>query len=405
MNKEGVIMGEESNPTVLILTSEYRDNIIGGLGRHVTDLTSVGSKQGMNFIVVTSSNTHEESYMIENGIHVFRLLSWQRRPHDFVDHIRNMNFRFVQFVIQELPLSFDLIHVHDWLTGLAGEQIKQILHKPLIATIHATERGRKQGVDNFLTKQITDYESKLIQVSDRVIVCSQFMRTVLQKEFACPIHKLEIIPNGIIPVNYLDIINRKDVFPFKRSKYFLGMGRLVKEKGFQLLIQAFADIHKDYPEIKLVIAGEGPYEDELKELTKNLHIEENVYFTGFVQELARNTLIKNCELVVVPSIYEPFGIIALEGMIASKPVVAFQIGGLTEILKDGRGILVQETTSVSLMECLRDYLTNPKRFQMIAHKGYMAANTTYNWSNLIHRVFEFYTKTVKIEGFSSENKI
>ncbi|KKI88611.1 hypothetical protein WQ54_30935 [Bacillus sp. SA1-12] len=402
MNKEGVNMGEGFNPTVLILTSEYRENIIGGLGRHVTDLTSEVSKRGINFIVVTISNKNEESYKIENGVHVFRLLSWQRSPQDFLDFIRNMNFRFVQFVLQEMKLSFDLIHVHDWLTGLAGEQIKQILHKPLITTIHAAERGRKLGEDNLLTNKITDYESKLIKVSDRIIVCSQFMNNVLQKEFGCPMHKLEVIPNGIIPRNYLDKLKRKELIPFGKSKYFLGMGRLVKEKGFQVLIDAFADIHKDYPQIKLVIAGEGPYEDELRELAKKLHIEENVYFTGFIQDTARNTLLKHCELVIIPSLYEPFGIIALEGMVTEKPVVAFHLGGLAEILKEDRGILIGEATVRNLREFLRHYLTDPKQYQEIAHRGYLAANTIYNWSNLSFEVIDLYKKMIKTEDFSED---
>src|SRR5690606_17516147 len=128
-------------------------------------------------------------YKVEDGVHVFRLLPGKRKPSEFLDYIRNINFRLSQFVLQELQLSYDLIHVHDWLTGIAGSQLKDILKMPLLTTFHATEIGRKQDQVTAITKRITDYETKLVQASDRIIVCSLYMKNVLINELGCPIDK------------------------------------------------------------------------------------------------------------------------------------------------------------------------------------------------------------------------
>jgi glycosyltransferase involved in cell wall biosynthesis len=387
-----------SNITILLLTTEYNEHVIGGMGRHVIDLTAEGTKCGLSYIVVTSSTTEEESYHVENGVHVFRLLPWKKKSKDFLDYIRNLNFRFSQFVLQELHIPFDIIHAHDWLTGIAGIQLKTMMKLPLLSTIHATEIGRKQGELNPLTKKITDYETELVHFSDQVIVCSMYMKNVLQKQFNCPIDKIEVIPNGIIPKNYQSVMLMEEtihLYPFIHSPYLLAMGRLVKEKGFQLLIQAFSKFHNSFPELRIVIAGVGPFSKHLEELTKNLNLEKKVIFTGFVHPLERNTLLTHCEMLVVPSLYEPFGIISLEGMIAAKPTIAFNIGGLTEVLSENRGILVKEVTSKCLAECLQIYLSQPALYRKNAATGYEAANTIYNWSNLIEKTINLYIKMVK----------
>ncbi|MGM0874265.1 MAG: glycosyltransferase family 4 protein [Bacillota bacterium] len=398
IDKKVLALDGGANITVLLLTTEYGDKIIGGLGRHVNDLTVEGTKRGIVFIVVTVSQTHEESYRVEDGVHVFRLLPWQRKSKDFLEYILNVNFRFLQFILQELHLSFDLIHAHDWLTGIAGGQLKTIMNLPLLSTIHATEIGRKQGEINQLIKRITDYEKNLVHSSDKVIVCSLFMKNVLKNEFSLPMDRIEVIPNGIIPKNYQSVMLQEDAikrFPFIQSPFLLAMGRLVKEKGFQLLIQAFSEIHENFSELRLVIAGVGPYGNQLKQLTRDLHLENKVIFTGFVQGIERNTLLKHCEIVVIPSLYEPFGIISLEGMVAAKPTIAFKIGGLAEILADNRGILINEATSKCLAEKLHFYLSQPNQMRKVADAGYEAANSIYNLSNLVDETVILYMKMVR----------
>ncbi|QGQ47271.1 glycosyltransferase family 4 protein [Metabacillus sediminilitoris] len=381
--------------TVLLLTTEYGEHIIGGLGRHVTDLTIEGSKCGITYIVITVSQDNYESYTIENGIHVYRLLPWQKTSKDFLEYIRNINFRFTQFVLQELDYTFDLIHAHDWLMGIAANHIKKTLNLPLLSTIHATETGRKLGMIDTISKTIIEYESNLIRNSNHIIVCSLYMKNVLKNELSCQTNKIEVIPNGIIPSNYQSVLEREEAFKsfsFINSPFILAMGRLVKEKGFHLLIQAFSEIVDDYPDLYLVIAGVGPYQNELIQLAMDLHIENKIKFPGFVNEQERNTLLSRCEIVVVPSLYEPFGIISLEGMIAAKPVVSFNIGGLAEILAHNRGLIVNELSSKCLGEILQSYLLQPLKYNNMVMSGFEAASSQYNLSNLIYHTVELYRK-------------
>lgn len=381
------------NPTILVLATEYSPNIVGGLGRHVSDIVAEGNRKGLKFIVVTTSSNENESYTFENGIHVYRLVPLQHHPRTFIDYILNVNFRFIQFVLYELKLSFDIIHVHDWLTGIAGVELKTEIGKPLLATIHSTEDGRMNSKTHF-SNRIHSFESSLIEASDNTIVCSRYMENILIKEFNCTKDKLTLIPNGIIPKSYLPP-NLNDRLPFSNSPYLLGMGRLVKEKGFQYLLKAFSIVHKQFPEFRLIIAGEGPFHKELVQLAYGLHIDKYVSFIGFVQEEKRNVLLHHCEMLVVPSLYEPFGIIALEGMVAAKPIVSFQIGGLAEILNDSRGILVNDTSSSSLADTICDYFSEPQKYNEIVQKGFYAANTIYNLSYLIEETILLYKKLVK----------
>lgn len=400
MNKQMVIKAK-SELTVLVFTTEYGDKIVGGLGRHVTDLISEGSKRGISYIVITVSKDDNESYKEEDGVHVYRLLPLQKKTANFLDYIRNVNFRFSQFVLQELPLSFDIIHAHDWLTAIAGIQVQSLMKRPLLSTIHATEKGRKLAKDDIVTGPITEYEKELIQFSDRIIVCSQYMRNVLLDDFSYSEDKIEVIPNGIIAKNYhetMDYIDALRTFPFIQSSYIVTIGRLVREKGFELLIQAFAIIQPTFPNIKLVIAGVGPNRSVLEQLARELHIGNRVIFTGFLQELERNTLLKYCEMLVIPSLYEPFGIIALEGMVAKKPVMAFNIGGLSEILVENRGILLNEVSSHALADGLDKYLSKRNQMNDCKNACIKATNSTYNMSLLINDTIKIYRKVLKRES-------
>lgn len=378
--------------TVLLLSTEYGENIVGGLGRHVTDLVETGTEHQLAYIVVTLSTTEHETYCYENGIHLYRLLPWQKDPSNFLDYIKNLNFRFSQFVLQELTFSFDLIHVHDWLTGIAGCALKKLTGKPLITTIHSTEQERKLGESNLLIQEITKYENKLINQSDQIIVCSEYMNKLLKNTYNLSSEKMKMISNGLIPEKYMiekDLLIENN-YPLMSPPYLLAMGRLVKEKGFDLLLDAFSVIYKDFSELNVVIAGAGPAEMKLKQQASLLGLEERVFFPGFLYERERNMYLASCNMLVIPSLYEPFGIIALEGMIYSKPIVTFNVGGLADVLADNRGIIVERTTCDELAQQLRYYLNNPDEAKEIAIKGNQIIHSKYQWNSLIFEIINVY---------------
>ena len=383
--------------TVLILTTEFNDQLIGGLGRHVNDLVRTGTKHNVTFIVMTPSQSGKESYMVEEGIHIFQLLPWQDQSEDVSDYFRNLNFRFTQFILQDLHMQFDLIHVHDWFFAITACQLKKLLKKPLISTIHSTEFERKQFNNGRVIPQIIEYEDQLLQRSDHIIVCSHYMKTLLSKRIQIEHKSISVIPNGIILDDMSKVLGHRDAikrFPFLVEPYLLGLGRLVKEKGFHVLIEAFSEICQMYPTLKLVIGGSGPFEKDLKMIVKVNKLESNVIFAGFLTHIERNTLLSMSEAVVVPSLYEPFGIVAIEGMALAKPVLAFETGGLKEILRENRGVMVTQASREHLAERLRFCLQYPKEMEKVAAKGYQAVINEYQWLSIIIKTISLYNKVV-----------
>jgi glycogen synthase len=381
--------------TILVLTTEFEEHLVGGLGRHVNDFVEEGIKHNLIFIILTPSKSNKESYVQKENVHIFYLLPWKQNSLDLFDFIRNINFRLSQFVLQELHLSFDLIHVHDWMFAASACLIKEELHKPLITTIHSTEHERKQYNNGREYSKITEYEKQLIEASDQLIVCSYYMKNIIENRAFNREIQVEVIPNGVIVENYQKILEPTQAlqkFSFINSRFLFSMGRLVKEKGFHLLLEAFSSIHNKYPNLNLVIAGEGPYEEHLKQITTTLQIKTNVFFTGFVRDEERNTLLNNCQALIVPSLYEPFGIVALEGMVLQKPTISFRVGGLREVLSHDRGMLSEQITSKSLAETLLFALSHPKQAGAIAHNGYLATIKEYQWSILIKKVISIYKK-------------
>ncbi|MDQ0233624.1 glycosyltransferase family 4 protein [Metabacillus malikii] len=392
MNKVETIR-KTTEITVLLLTTEYSESLIGGLGRHVSDLINIGSN-AVKYIVVTPSLTGTETYTYHHGAHIFRLVSYHQNSSDFFEHLLNLNFRYIKFISNELNLHYDIIHVHDWLTGISGIEIKKMAGKPLLATIHSTEKERKLGECSPLIEKITKYENKLISQADYIIVCSHYMKDLIESRH----DNIEVIPNGVIPANYKITINQiSHIKKLQLQKpYLLAMGRLVKEKGFHLLIEAYADLANEYIDYKLIIAGDGPYYNQLVQLTKDLHIQDRVMFTGFVNGTERNILLNNCKLLVVPSLYEPFGIISLEGMAVSKPVMAFNVGGLSEVLSENKGILINDLSKYALNEKLKDFLKNPDAYNDIILNGYEAVHNVYHIKQTIKKTVLVYKKLLKL---------
>ena len=398
MNK----LGMKHVSTVLHLTTEYGEQLIGGLGRHVNDLVQSCKEENLTIIVLTISHTKNESYSFNDGIHIFRLLPWQEDSASLPDYFRNLNFRFTQFILQDLHIQFDLVHVHDWFFATTACQINKMLGIPFVSTIHSTERERKQFNNGRVIPQIVEYEDQLLQCSDHIIVCSEYMKDILLVRQPNRQKSISVIPNGIILKDFKEMLGRDAAlkrFPFITNPFLLGMGRLVKEKGFQILIEAFSQVHLQYPTLKLVLAGSGPYENELKRIAKLYKLDSKVKFVGFLNEIERNTLLSKCEMVVIPSLYEPFGIVALEGLAASKPVIAFKTGGLKEIVKDNQGILLEGISSVQLAKRLHICLQNPKGVETVALRGYKAMIDEYQWLSIIRITISVYNKVVSNRNF------
>ena len=328
---------------ILMLTWEYPPRVVGGISRVVHDLSKTLIKDGHEVTVITYKDGDVPYFEDDKGVKVYRVDNYMINPNNFIDWVMQLNFSMVAKANEIIAKEgeFDVIHAHDWLVANAAKTLKQSYNIPLVSTIHATEAGRNSGIHDETQRYINDTEWMLTYESSEVVVNSNYMKGELQRLFGLPYEKINVVANGV-NMNLFSGIDRD--YDFRRryamdnEKIILFMGRLVYEKGIQHLIAAMPKILSGYNDTKLVIAGTGGMLDELREQAKALGIENKVYFAGYMNGKDVQKMYKAADISVFPSTYEPFGIVALEAMLAENPVVVSDIGGLNEIVEHRKNI-------------------------------------------------------------------
>ena len=325
---------------ILMLTWEYPPRIVGGIARVVHDLSKRLIKDGHEVTVITYRDGNVPEYENDKGVEVYRVDNYMIHPNNFIDWIMQLNFNMIAKATEVINKEggFDVIHAHDWLVTYAAKSLKQSFNLPMVATIHATEAGRNSGIHDDTQRYINDTEWLLTYEATEVIVNSNYMKGHVQGLFGLPFDKISVIPNGINLNNFTGIERDYDFrrrFAMDNEKIILYVGRLVYEKGVQHLISAMPKILDHYHDSKLVIAGKGGMLDELKAQVDSMGLSNKVYFTGYLNQKEVQKMYKCADVAVFPSTYEPFGIVALEAMLAGIPTVVSDIGGLNEIVEHG----------------------------------------------------------------------
>jgi 1,4-alpha-glucan branching enzyme len=352
--------------TVLMLAWEYPPRIIGGLARAVCDLSRHLAAKGHEVHVITCTVSGSPAYEAAEGVHVHRVPVLQSlRPVHFADWVFQMNVAFADYAAKLLErLSADILHAHDWLVCYAATEMQHSFRLPLVSTIHATEYGRNGGrIESPLQRRIHGLEQHLVRSSDQVITCSRAMHEEVRRVFRLPEANMHMIPNGIdLPAALEE--ERRPLQPHDRFMNLTGdapfiffIGRLVREKGVQVLLKAMPLVWQTFPETSLVIAGEGPMREKLQQLAAPMG--DRIRFTGFLAQTEKQYFLRQAELCVIPSLYEPFGIVALEAMAAGTPVIVSATGGLAEIVEhEIDGLKASPGDHVSLARQIAGLLQN-----------------------------------------------
>jgi glycogen(starch) synthase len=336
---------------VLILSWEYPPVIEGGLARHVHKLAEELVRQGVA-VDVLARGTAEPARTAAGGearetggVRVHRVREPQR-PKDlgrFVGWVERMNEDMVAAggALAE-EHTYDLVHGHDWLVAHAGAALAERIEAPYLTTIHATEHGRHQGwVTEEPQAHIHAVERWMAKRADGVIVCSHYMRGHVADIYDIEESRVAVIPNGIDPrdlrpVGDLQALRLKFAEPHERLVVLAG--RLVYEKGFQLALDALPGVIENVGDVRFLVAGSGTHEGELKEQARRLGLEEHGSFLGWIGDDALHSLYRIADLCVVPSIYEPFGLVALEAMASGCPCIVADTGGLREVVPAGERV-------------------------------------------------------------------
>ncbi|MCY0901371.1 MAG: DUF1957 domain-containing protein [Firmicutes bacterium] len=323
--------------TILLLSWEYPPLMVGGLSRHVYDLSRYLARDGSHVHVITTFGGEGELYECIEGVHVHRVNVLQPDGGEFIHWTLAMNLAMVTAARDLISdgVVFDLVHAHDWLVGYAAHVLKERYGLPLVATIHATEHGRNGGIFSDLQRQISAIEWALTYEAREVIVCSTYMRRELEDTFSLPTSKQHVIANGVDPDLFgaaAELAGRRGDGGEENDPVIVFVGRLVREKGVQTLVEAMPVVLASCPGARAVIIGKGPMMGPWQARADELGIRDHVLFTGFVTDAERNHWLTQASVAVFPSLYEPFGIVALEAMAMGIPVVVSDVGGLADVV-------------------------------------------------------------------------
>ncbi len=384
---------------VLMLSWEYPPQSVGGLAQHVYHLSGALARQGAEIHVITAGGSNTAPYEDRAGVKVHRITPYSLSAPDFRTWILHLNFSLLEYTVTLLNSlkNVDLLHVHDWLTAYAGRALKHAFRLPLVATVHATEYGRNAGLHNENQRYISDVEWWLTYEAWRIIVCSSYMERELQGFFQLPGDKITVIPNGVNVEDFTAGSKKKANFSGQANeKYIFFIGRLVREKGVQVLIDAAPRILAGFPEARFIIAGTGPYEGYLRAKTKERGLEHRICFTGYINDQVRNRFLEQSAVAVFPSLYEPFGIVALEAMAAGAPVVVSDTGGLPEIVNHGiDGLKCFAGSPDSLADNIMAVLGDSALAERLRENGSKKAKNQYSWFSIAGRTLNLYEEVIR----------
>jgi glycogen(starch) synthase len=384
---------------VLLVSWEYPPVIEGGLGRHVRKLSEQLVRDGLEVHVLTRGGGRLPTEADQHGVIVHRVRErpFPKDPSAFVRWVEAMK-RHMHALAAELcdRFEFDLVHSHDWLVAGAAERASREIDQPWLVTVHATEYGRHQGwVQNHPQSHIHAAERAMVRRADHVITCSRYMRVHVANVFGVRPSKITAIPNGIDP---RDLEPVSDDLPALRSRYadpdellVLLVGRLVYEKGFHLALDALAPLVRRMRGVRFVVAGTGTAEAELKHQASTLGLAGHGAFLGWIGDDMLHSLYRVSDLCIVPSIYEPFGLVALEAMASGCLCVVADTGGLREVVPvEGTvGLRFPSRDAGALRGVLERVLTDDaERAQLVAEGREHVLR--FDWAEVARRTTEVY---------------
>ena len=384
---------------IAMITWEYPPRIVGGIARHCEGLAKSLAKQGHEIHIFTLDFPGAPDYEEHEGIRIYRTRSEVGHP-NFLTWVLLFN-HFIEKRMAGVSrlVDFDVLHVHDWLTAPCSIGFKHFIGKPLVFTAHSTEHGRS-GLHIPDSFTIDGLEWWSTYEANKIIVASGSMKGEVCGHFNVSDSKVDIIPNGIDTSKYEGSVDKGAV----RSRYgiqpherlILCVGRLVPQKGIEYLIHAVPIVARWRPEAKFIIVGDGWYRDHLEWIANTTGHRWRITFTGFIPDWDLVQLTKSADMLVVPSVYEPFGIVALEGMAAGVPVVATQVGGLTEFIQHDRtGVLVYARNPESIAWGIDHILSNSGHADWLVKNAREGVQKTYSWEAIAKRTARLYKEVAE----------
>lgn len=342
---------------VLMLGWEFPPVIAGGLGVACKDLSKGLQAEGTDITFVMPSVPQGASspfaklrganevdikirrvdsiltpYMNETTYHesVFRV----RKNHPATLYGNNIGEEIERYtkaaaqIAREEP--HDVIHAHDWMTFRAAIQAKKRSKKPMVAHVHATEYDRTGGKPNEYIKRV---EQEGLDSADHIITISDYMKRQIIKHYGAPAGKISVIHWGIDPEWVTQAPRAKSPFA-NREQVVLFLGRMTLQKGPDYFVQAAKDVLKFAPKTRFVMAGDGDMMGRIINSVIDAGMQDRFSFTGFLRGDDVRKAYQLADCYVMPSVSEPFGLVALEAIASGVPVILSKTSGASEVVKN-----------------------------------------------------------------------
>lgn len=368
---------------------------VGGVSVHVTELAGGLQRRGHDVHVFTRQGHGQTAYECVEGVHYHRC-PFALNP-NFVDEVNNMCRSFVHhfFQVEDGIGRFDIVHAHDWLASNAVVWIKEGRRHRAVLTMHSTEYGRN-GNRHYSgqSTRVADHERHGTYCVDRIVTVSNLLKEEIKLLYQVPDHKCRMIYNGVnsqvfdYRVDEGEIKRRYAIGPLDPTILFVG--RMVVQKGPDILVRSMPSVLRYYPNAKFVFAGDGHMRGDVCGLAHQLGVAHALRMLGDKRGRELHDLFKACDVVAVPSRNEPFGIVILEGWSAYKPVVSTRRGGPAEFVWHGVNGLQVEDNPDSVAWGLGTLLADHNRCRWMGRNGRAAVDAAFSWDTIAEQTEDVY---------------
>ena len=383
---------------VLQLTREYPPHIYGGAGVVVDQLTRALSRL-MAVEVRCFGERPPSPADTASGITVQGYTPWDRvgPGRDAPRYAPALETLSIALAMARDPVDADVAHAHTWYADMAGLWVRTLHRIPLCVTLHSLEPLRPWKADQLGSGYLLSswIEKTVVEAADRVIAVSGRMREDILAHFQVDPARVVVIHNGIDPAQFRRT-EARDVLACRgvREPYVLFVGRITDQKGIFHLLEAAPKLP---PGVQVVLCASAPDTPEIEaRLKRALPGHPNIVWIGEmvpVEEVVQ--LYSHAAVFVCPSVYEPFGLINLEAMACETPVVASAVGGILEVVEDGKtGVLVEPGHPDALVAAIRALLEDPARGRAMGRAGRRRVEGHFSWASVATRTREVYQDAI-----------
>lgn len=379
-----------------MLSWEFPPSAAGGVAAHVDGLADAMQRAGHEVALITRRVPGTDRETRVAGVHVVRAetdLPWL--PDDPVAQVASGNHAFVAASMALGDWRPDIVHAHDWNVAWAADVLAALHGAPLVTTFHGTERGRHGGhLPPGHATDINSVEWWQAFRSRRVIASTKLMVREIVSGFEMDPDQVKRIPTGIDP-SWWAAAGPGEQPAAGRNGMVFAWGRVQYEKGFHVLARAIAALRYRVAGLECTIAGRGSYLPELQSQIDLAGVGDLIEVPGYLSDNELRAAIHRAGCVVIPSLYEPFGVVALEALAGGAPLIVADTGGLAELVGGtGSALLFEPGNADELADCIERVLTSPDVADELVRCGRELLVATYSWDAIAARTITVYLEAL-----------